>query len=246
VLVEEFLEGDELSFMVITDGVRVLPLATSHDYKRLGDGDTGPNTGGMGSHSPAVLPPGLPRTIMERVVLPAVRGMAAEGRPYRGVLYAGLMLTAEGPKVLEFNCRLGDPETQSILLRLESDLAAVMAAAADGTLDPTPLAWRREAAACVVLAAAGYPGAPRKGDPIEGIEAAMALPGVTVYHAGTALRDGTLVTAGGRVLSVCGRGAGLEEALATAYAGVERIRFEGMQYRRDIGRDSLARLEEER
>ncbi len=246
VLVEEFLAGDEVSFMVITDGTRVVPLATSHDYKRLGDGDSGPNTGGMGSHSPAVLPQGLPRRIVEEVVLPAIRGMAAEGRPYRGVLYAGLMLTPEGPKVLEFNCRLGDPETQSILLRLESDLAAVMSAAADGTLDPAPLAWRREAAACVVLAAAGYPAAPRRGHPILGIEAAMALPGVTVYQAGTAVKDGRLVTAGGRVLSVCGRGPGLAEAVATAYAGVERIRFEGMQYRRDIGRDSLARLAEDR
>lgn len=246
VLVEEFLAGEELSYMVLSDGTRVVPLATSHDYKRLGDGDSGPNTGGMGSHSPAVLPPGTGKTVLEDIVMPTIRGMAQENRPYRGVLYVGLMLTREGPRVLEFNCRLGDPETQSILLRLEDDFAQVLRAAADGRLTGQPLAWRREAAACVVLASEGYPAGARKGVPIRGIAEAEALPGVTLYHAGTAEQDGQLVTAGGRVLSVCGRGAGLDEAIATAYAGVERIHFEGMQFRSDIGQDSLRRLEERR
>ncbi len=174
VLVEEFLAGEELSFMVISDGTRFVPLATSHDYKRAGDGDTGPNTGGMGSHSPAVLPAGTGREIVERVVRPALAGLAAEGRPYRGVLYVGLMLTDEGPRVLEFNCRFGDPETQSILLRLEDDFATLLKSAADGNLASTTLSWRREAVACVVLAAAGYPRAPRRGDPIRGTEQARA------------------------------------------------------------------------
>ena len=244
VLVETFLEGEELSYMVISDGRRALPLATSHDYKRLLDGDRGPNTGGMGSHSPAVLPPGTAKAVMEGIVMPTIHGMAAEGRPYRGVLYVGVMLTADGPKVLEYNCRMGDPETQSILLRLESDLAETLAAAADGRLPADSLEWRREVAVCVVLASEGYPGSARKGVPIEGIDEALALPGVTVYQAGTAVEDGRLVTAGGRVLSVCGRGNGLAEAMAVAYGGVERIQFEGMQYRRDIGRDSLERLKE--
>lgn len=244
VLVEEFLEGEELSYMVIADGTRVVPLATSHDYKRLQEGDQGPNTGGMGSHSPAVLPSGTGKLVLEKVVFPVIRGMAEEGNPYQGILYVGLMLTKSGPKVLEFNCRLGDPETQSILLRLEDDLAEILLSAVTGSLQPVPLGWRREATACVVLAAEGYPGAVRRGAPIEGIEEAVAVPGVTVYHAGTKLSDGTLVTSGGRVLSVCGRGAGLEEAILTAYRGVEKIRFEGMQYRRDIGQDSLRQLKE--
>jgi phosphoribosylamine--glycine ligase len=242
VLVEECLVGEELSYMVICDGSRIVPLATSHDYKRVGDGDTGPNTGGMGSHSPAVLPPGTSRSVMDEIVRPTIEAMASEGRTYRGVLYVGLMLTADGPKVLEFNCRLGDPETQAILLRLDDNLAERLREAADGRLGTSTLRWRREAAVCVVLAAAGYPGGPRKGDPIAGIDEAMALPGVTVYHAGTRLDQGQLQTAGGRVLSVCGRGASLEEAVATAYAGVERIHFGGKQYRTDICADTMAKL----
>jgi phosphoribosylamine--glycine ligase len=170
--------------------------------------------------------------------------MAAEGREYRGILYVGLMLTEHGPRVLEFNCRLGDPETQSILMRLDDSLAAVAYAAADGQLEVSQLRWRREAVTCVVLAANGYPAAPRRGDVIHGIDEALTLPGVTVYHAGTRLTDDrTLVTAGGRVLSVCGRGNTLLEAVATAYRGVDAIHFEGMQFRRDIGADTLRRLE---
>lgn len=247
VLVEEFLTGEELSYMVIADGNEVVPLATSHDYKRIGEGGTGPNTGGMGAHSPApIVPQGTARQILDRIVRPTIRHLATEGREYRGVLYVGLMLTAAGPKVLEFNCRLGDPETQAILLRLDDSFAAIARQAADGALESTSLRWRREAAACVVLAAAGYPGRPRRGDEIHGIPSAHALPGVTVYHAGTALEDGRLVTAGGRVLSVCGRGRTLRDAVAVAYRGAAEIRFDGMTYRRDIGADTLQRMAAER
>lgn len=244
VLVEECVAGEELSYMVISDGTRILPLATSHDYKRAYDGDQGPNTGGMGSHSPAALSAGTGRTIIDEIVRPVVSGMAAEGREYRGLLYVGLMLTADGPKVLEFNCRFGDPETQSILLRLDDGLAAVARDAADGCLQVSSLSWRREAVACVVLAAEGYPGAPRKGDEIRGLEAAAALPLVTVFHAGTRTdENGRVVSAGGRVVSVCGRGGTLAEAVETAYRGVDQISFDGAFCRRDIGADTLRRLE---
>jgi phosphoribosylamine--glycine ligase len=243
VLVEECLQGDEVSYMVISDGTRVVPVATSHDYKRAGENDVGPNTGGMGAHSPAlVIPPGTSRLILDTVVRPAISGMAAEGREYRGVLYAGLMLTADGPKVLEFNCRLGDPETQATFLRLDDNFAEVARDAADGALEAANLNWRKEAVACVVLAAEGYPGSPRKGDEIRGVDDAMALSGVTVYHAGTRLEDGKLATSGGRVLSVCGRGSTLSEALDAAYGGVSKISFDGMWYRSDIGRDTLSKL----
>jgi phosphoribosylamine--glycine ligase len=243
VLVEECLQGDEVSYMAISDGTRVVPVATSHDYKRAGENDAGPNTGGMGAHSPAlVIPPGTSRLILDTVVRPAIAGMAAEGREYRGVLYAGLMMTSDGPKVLEFNCRLGDPETQATFLRLDDNFAEVARDAADGALEINNMNWRKEAVACVVLAADGYPGSPRKGDEIQGIDAAMALSGVTVYHAGTRLDDEKIVTSGGRVLSVCGRGSTLSEALDTAYAGVSNISFDGMWYRSDIGRDTLGKL----
>jgi len=243
VVVEECLDGVELSYMAISDGTQVVPIATSHDYKRIGDGDQGANTGGMGAHSPAlVLPPGTSRRILDEVVRPTIAGMAEEGREYRGVLYVGLMLNDDGPRVLEFNCRFGDPEAQAILLRLEDDLAGTLRAAADGQLAAGAMSWRREAVVCVVLAAAGYPSSPRKGDEISGVQEALALPGVTVYHAGTRLEDGRLFTSGGRVLSVCGRGADLMEAIATAYRGVESIHFEGMQYRTDIGADTVATL----
>ncbi|HHQ48535.1 MAG TPA: phosphoribosylamine--glycine ligase [Acidobacteria bacterium] len=243
VLVEEFLEGEELSFMVISDGKRFVPLATSHDYKRALDGDQGPNTGGMGSHSPAVLAPGVGREVIDKVVRPVIAGMEAEGRTYRGILYVGLMLTDEGPMVLEFNCRLGDPEAQSILLRLDDDFGEALKNAADGALSRATFSWRREAVACVVLAAQGYPGNVRRGDVITGIDEALALPRVTVYQAGTARDErGRLITAGGRVLSVCGRGTNLAEALSTAYSGVDMIHFEGKRYRTDIGADSLSRL----
>ncbi len=243
VLVEECLVGNEVSYMVISDGSEVVPIATSHDYKRARDGDEGPNTGGMGAHSPAlVIPPGTSRLILDTIVRPTIEGMAAEGREYRGVLYVGLMMTTAGPQVLEFNCRFGDPETQAILLRLDDNLAEIARDAADGALDTRTLEWRKEAVACVVLASKGYPAGPRKGDEITGVDEALALPGVTVYHAGTRSEGGRLLTAGGRVLSVCGRGATLLEALEVVYGGVHKIQFDGMWYRSDIGRDTLRTL----
>jgi phosphoribosylamine--glycine ligase len=240
VLVEECLTGTEVSYMVISDGTNVVPVATSHDYKRVGDGDQGPNTGGMGAHCPAlVIPPGTSRHILDEIVRPTISGMAAEGREYRGVLYVGLMLTERGPQVLEFNCRFGDPETQAILLRLDDNFADAARAAADGRLEISSLNWRRQAAVCVVLAAEGYPGAPRKGDVITGIDDAQSLSGVTVYQAGTGMVDGQLATAGGRVLSVCARAGDLSDAVALAYRAVGRIGFDGMHYRTDIGADTL-------
>ena len=243
VLVEECLEGTEVSYMVISDGTDLVPIATSHDYKRALDGDQGPNTGGMGAHSPAlVIPPGASRHILDTIVQPTIRGMAEEGREYRGVLYVGLMLTDRGPSVLEYNCRFGDPETQAILLRLDDNLAEVARCAADGRLEVAMLSWRREAVVCVVLAASGYPGMPRKGDVITGIDDALALPGLAVYHSGTKLVNGELVTAGGRVLSVCARAGDLADAISLAYQGVDTIHFEGMHCRTDIGVDTLAAL----
>ena len=236
VLVEECLEGDEISFMVLTDGTSVLPLASARDYKRLKDGDQGPNTGGMGSVSPAPMESGLATTILRAIVHPTITGLAAEGRPYRGVLYAGVMVTREGPQLLEYNCRFGDPETQVVIPRLEGDLLPLLRAAVLGELGALRANWKREAVVCVVLAADGYPGAPRRGDPIAGLGEALAQPGVLLFHAGTALQDGRLVTAGGRVLSVVGRGSTLNEASQSAYSAVGRVQFDGVQYRRDIGK----------
>jgi phosphoribosylamine--glycine ligase len=244
VLVEECLVGTEVSYMVISDGTNVVPVATSHDYKRALDGDQGPNTGGMGAHSPAlVLPPGTSRHILDEIVRPTIRGMAEQGREYRGVLYVGLMLTERGPMVLEFNCRFGDPETQAILLRLEDNFAKVARDAAAGRLETQTLNFRREAVVCVVLAADGYPGPSRKGDVITGVDDALALSGVTIYHAATQRNNGDLVTGGGRVLSVCARGGDLSDAIGLAYRGVDLVRFEGRQYRTDIGADTLAKLD---
>ena len=236
VLVEQCLVGDEVSFMVLTDGTTVVPLASSRDYKRLLDEDRGPNTGGMGAISPAPLPRELAAAILRDIVHPTIRGLAEEGRPYRGVLYAGVMVTADGPRLLEYNCRLGDPETQVVLPRLDGDLAALLGATARGELSSIRAAWKREAAACVVLAAEGYPAAPRRGDAITGLSDALALPGALVFFAGTAVQDGSLVTAGGRVLSAVGRGPSLADAVRTAYTAAERIRFDGCQLRHDIGR----------
>jgi phosphoribosylamine--glycine ligase len=244
VLVEECLVGTEVSYMVISDGVRVEPFATSHDYKRVGEGDRGPNTGGMGSHSPAYALSGAERReILDDIILPTIRGMASEGRDYRGILYAGLMVTADGPKVLEFNCRLGDPETQSVLRRLEGDLGEVFTAAADGRLEPGCISWRDEAAACVVLAAENYPASPRTGDEIAGIADARALPGVEIYHAGTRLDGDRLVTAGGRVLSVTATGSTLDQALDLSYRAARYVRFEGVHFRSDLGADTLTTME---
>jgi len=236
VLVEECVTGDEVTFMVLTDGASTVPLATARDFKRVGDGDDGPNTGGMGSFSPSPLPTEAAGAILRQIVQPTLEGLAQEGRLFRGVLYAGVMLTAEGPKLLEFNCRLGDPETQVVLPRLDADLFSLLRAAADGELAGARVAWKREAAACVVLAVAGYPDSPRRGDTITGIAEALALPGVLVFHAGTAIQDGRLVTAGGRVLSVVGRGGTPAEAAECAYDAVAHVAFDGMHYRHDIGK----------
>jgi phosphoribosylamine--glycine ligase len=241
VLVEAFLPGEEVSFMALCDGEHVLPLATARDYKRIGDGDTGPNTGGMGAHSPSGgLSAEAGAMVVETILHPAVAGLAAEGRPFVGVLYAGLMLTPEGPKVLEFNARFGDPEAQVILLRLEDDLLPVLAAGAAGRFEARRLSFRREVAACVVLASPGYPGRPIQGEPIRGLDRAAALPGVEIFHAGTAdtPEDG-LVSAGGRVLSVCAVDPSLAEALRKAYAAVGEIDWPGKVFRHDIGRRLL-------
>jgi phosphoribosylamine---glycine ligase len=242
VVVEEFLEGEEASFIVMVDGEHVLPLATSQDHKRLGDGDTGPNTGGMGAYSPApVVTDALHERIMREVIWPTVRGLAAEGTPYTGFLYAGLMIAADGtPNVLEFNCRFGDPETQPIMARLRSDLVGLCEAALDGRLDEVRAEWDPRAAVGVVLAAAGYPEAVRKGDVIDGLDAAAALPG-KVFHAGTQPADGRALTAGGRVLCAVGLGDSVRSAQAQAYALAGAIHWPGMQYRRDIGWRAIER-----
>jgi len=221
--------------MVLTDGAAVIPLASARDYKRLEDGDRGPNTGGMGAVSPAPLPADVAGAILRDIVHPTIAGMAQEGRPYRGVLYAGVMVTGDGPQLLEYNCRLGDPETQAVVPRFDGDLLPLLRAAAVGELGGMRAAWKREACACVVLAADGYPGSPRRGDQITGLAEALALEGVLVFQAGTALEEGRLVTAGGRVLSVVGRGATVAEAARTAYEGASRVQFAGVQFRRDIG-----------
>jgi phosphoribosylamine--glycine ligase len=236
VVVEEFLEGEEASFIVMADGRHVLPLATSQDHKRLRDGDAGPNTGGMGACSPApVVTPALHERIMREVIAPTIAGLAAEGMPYTGFLYAGLMIAKDGtPNVLEFNCRCGDPETQPVLSRLRSDLVTLIEAALAGRLDAARADWDPRAALGVVLAAAGYPDAPRTGDAIAGLEDAARLPG-KVFHAATKSVAGRVVTAGGRVLCAVGLGNGVAAAQRAAYELVDRIRWDGMQYRRDIG-----------
>jgi phosphoribosylamine--glycine ligase len=220
----------------------VCPLAAAQDHKAALDGDRGPNTGGMGAYSPAPLcDAALAARILERVVRPTVRALEAEGRPYRGVLYAGIMLTRDGPKVLEFNARFGDPEAQVLLPRLSGDFLALCRAVAEGRGLPETVAWRPDAAVCVVLASGGYPGTYATGHPITGVEAAGMRPGVTVFHAGTALRDGRLLTAGGRVLGVTALGRDLPAAIAAAYEAAGDIRFQGMHCRRDIGRRALTR-----
>jgi phosphoribosylamine---glycine ligase len=245
VVVEEFLEGEEASFIVMVDGRNVLPLASSQDHKRLKDGDAGPNTGGMGAYSPApVVTPALHARIMREVILPTVEGMAADGNPYSGFLYAGVMIDDTGaPKVLEFNCRLGDPETQPMMVRLKSDLVELVTQALDGALDRAEAEWDRRTALGVVLAAHGYPEAPRKGDAITGLEriTADAHPDCKVFHAGTTSdADGRIVVSGGRVLCVTALGDSVRQAQRSAYAAVSEIRFDGMQYRTDIGHRAVA------
>jgi phosphoribosylamine--glycine ligase len=243
VIIEEFLEGEEASFIVMADGEHVLPLASSQDHKRLNDDDRGPNTGGMGAYSPApVVTPELHARVMREVIEPTIRGLASEGMRYTGFLYAGLMIAPDGgAKVLEFNCRLGDPETQPLMARLNGDLPALCQAALAGRLHEAGVEWDARVALGVVLAAAGYPDAPRKGDVIEGLDEAARLPG-KVFHAGTRLcGDGKIVTQGGRVLCAVGLGADVLEAREQAYRLTGVIRWEGMHYRHDIGHRALAR-----
>jgi phosphoribosylamine--glycine ligase len=238
-VVEEYLDGEELSLMAFSDGRTVVPMVTAQDHKRIYDNDQGPNTGGMGAYAPA--PAGSPALIEQarrEVLEPAIAGMAAEGRPFKGVLYAGLMLTADGPKVLEFNARFGDPETEVVLPLMDNDLLDIMETCSDGGLERMPISWKGGSCATVVMAAAGYPENPRKGDVIEGLD--QAPPGVTVYHCGTD-RDGQgrVVASGGRVLSVTAAGRTLREAVDLAYTGVGAISFGGCQYRRDIAGRAL-------
>jgi phosphoribosylamine--glycine ligase len=240
ILVEEMLRGREASFFVLSDGTRFVELATCQDYKRALDGDEGLNTGGMGTYSPSVyLDEPTRDTILAAVVQPTIDGMAAEGCPYRGVLYVGLMLTDDGPKVLEYNARFGDPETQVLMPRLDGDWLELVQGCAVGELPDRPVSWKPEAAVCVVLASAGYPGSYAKGRPISGLDAAESLDGVVVYHAGTAQSGDTVVTAGGRVLGVTALGPGLAAARERAYEAVSRIRWEGEHYRTDIARDAV-------
>ena len=241
VVIEEFMEGEEASFIVMVDGRNVLPLASSQDHKRLLDGDRGPNTGGMGAYSPApVVTPEIHHRVMSEIVMPTVRGMAAEGVPYTGFLYAGLMIAADGaPRVVEFNCRLGDPETQPIMMRLKGDLLTLVDHAIDGTLGEAEAEWDRRVALGVVIAAHGYPDAPRKGDEIHFLP--KDEPDVHVFHAGTVARDGKVVTGGGRVLCVTALGDKVKMAAERAYEVVDRIRFDGMQFRRDIGHRAIQR-----
>ena len=240
IVIEEFLEGDEVSFLCLSDGKHVTPLAPAQDHKRIGEGDTGPNTGGMGVYSTdTLLDAGMSEWILRHIAEPTVAGMAAEGTPFAGVLYCGLMMTARGPQVLEFNARFGDPETQAILVRLESDLVEALEACVDGRLEETPLRWTQGAAACVVASSGGYPGSYQTGLPIAGLEAAGQVSGVVVFHAGTALQNGQTLTAGGRVLGVTAAAESLAEALARAYRALAEIHFEGMYYRRDIGHRAL-------
>ncbi|MBI3574107.1 MAG: phosphoribosylamine--glycine ligase [Gammaproteobacteria bacterium] len=242
VVVEEFLEGEEASFIVMVDGDHILPLATSQDHKRVGDGDTGPNTGGMGAYSPApVVTPAMHARVMHEVIEPTVRGMKAEGHPYTGFLYAGLMIGRDGiPKVLEYNCRFGDPETQPVMLRLQSDLVELVEAALDGRLNKIEAKWDHRPALGVVMAAGGYPGSYKKGDVIDGLPT-QDTPDAKVFHAGTTLKNGNVVTSGGRVLCVTALGATVGAAQKRAYEVARRISWTGAQCRTDIGYRAIAR-----
>lgn len=241
-VVERMLTGEEVSFMALSDGSRLVPLATARDYKRLLDGDQGPNTGGMGAHTPSgLLSSTQAAEILERILYPVQRALAAENRSFVGVLYAGLMLTATGPQVLEFNVRFGDPECQALLLRMEDDLLPWLAGGAAGAFPAGQIRFRKEASVVIVLASSGYPERPVVGEPIEGLSEAAALPGIQLFHAGTARRGDEIVTAGGRVLGVGASGSDLVEALRLAYSACEKVRFPSRHFRTDIGRAALER-----
>ncbi len=247
VVIEEFLTGEEASFFCLCDGATALPFGTAQDHKRVGDGDTGPNTGGMGAYSPApVMTPQIVERTMREIVEPTMRGMAAMGAPFSGVLFAGLMITDAGPKLIEYNVRFGDPECQVLMMRLKDDLLVLMNAAADGQLAHMSARWKDEAALTVVMAARGYPAAPEKGSAIEGVDAAAALDGVEIFHAGTAVDAGKLVAAGGRVLNVTAAGRTVAEARKRAYAAVDLIDWPQGFCRRDIGWRAVQREEAER
>ncbi|MBF1714141.1 MAG: phosphoribosylamine--glycine ligase [Selenomonas sp.] len=241
VVIEEFMEGEEASLLAFTDGTTIRPMISAQDHKRAYDGDRGPNTGGMGTYAPApVMTPEMTERAVEEILKPTIAAMAKEGRTYRGCLYLGLMVTADGPKVVEFNARFGDPETQVVLPLLDSDLVAIMCACADGTLADVPIRWKDGAAVCVVLASGGYPGHYEKGQEIHGLADAEAM-GALVFHAGTAMKDGKLVTNGGRVLGVVGRGADISSAVDAAYAAATKISFKDAYYRKDIAHRALER-----
>ena len=241
VVIEEFMEGEEASLLAFTDGTTIRPMISAQDHKRAYDGDRGPNTGGMGTYAPApVMTPEMTERAVEEILKPTIAAMAKEGRIYRGCLYLGLMVTADGPKVVEFNARFGDPETQVVLPLLDSDLVAIMCACADGTLADVPIRWKDGAAVCVVLASGGYPGHYEKGQEIHGLADAEAM-GALVFHAGTAMKDGKLVTNGGRVLGVVGRGADISSAVDAAYAAAAKISFKDAYYRKDIAHRALER-----
>jgi phosphoribosylamine---glycine ligase len=238
-VIEEFLVGEEVSFIVLSDGVNVLPLEPAQDHKAIYDGDQGPNTGGMGAYCDGrILDPFKQEMVMAQVIRPAIAQMRSEGVPFTGFLYAGLMMTAQGPKVVEFNARLGDPETQALMHRMASDFVEPLFAAAHGVLEETPLDWKADPSVCVVIAAAGYPGAVRSGDKITGLD---QVRDAIAFHAGTKAEGSGLVTSGGRVLGVTASGTTLDAAMQNAYAGVRKIHFEGMQYRTDIGHKGLKR-----
>ena len=237
VVIEEFLTGEEASFLAFTDGKNIIPLASAQDHKAVFDGDQGPNTGGMGAYSPApVVTPAIHEKAMSEVLRRTVDGMAAEGRPYRGVLYAGLMIEGDSVKTLEFNARFGDPECQPLLMRMKSDIVPILLAVAGGDLSGVEIEWHDKAAVCVVMASQGYPGDYRKGDEISGLAEASRIDDLFVFHAGTKARDGRIVTSGGRVLGVTALGDTVQDAIDRAYLGVAAISWEGVQYRLDIGR----------
>jgi len=245
VVVEDLLVGEEASYLALVDGERLVPLASSQDHKALLEGDRGPNTGGMGAYTPApVVDPELEQRVLDEIMRPTVRGMSLEGRPFRGLLYAGLMITEDGPQVLEFNVRFGDPETQPLMVHLDEDLVPLLIGAASGTLEERPLRWRQGTSCCVVLASDGYPGAYDKGIPIAGLAEFEEGDDLVVFHAGTNLVEGVMVTAGGRVLGVTACGDDIEQARKNVYDAVDTIRWPGMVYRRDIGHRALKRHRE--
>lgn len=241
IVIEECMVGEEASLLAFVDGKTIVPMISAQDHKRIFDGDKGPNTGGMGAYAPApVMTPELTRTVYDTILVPVVKGLAAEGITYQGCLYAGLMITADGPKVVEFNCRFGDPETQAVLPLLDGDLAQIMLACAKGTLTADMVHWKQASACCVIMASKGYPESSHKGDVISGLD--NVAPDVQVFHSGTKVVDGQYVTNGGRVLGVTALGATLQEAIDQAYANVRRISFDGQQVRQDIGAKGLRHL----